>query len=207
MSRSVNTKPRGSYHHGNAKQALLAAAHALLETEGAAGLSLRHVAERARLSRQAPYNHFADKEALLADLVRDGYEQLRDAVTAASAHGPDPLAQAAVAYIQFAQESPALFRLMFTRELVDLSNFPQAKAAAEQAFRSLSAIIAILAPHERVADLSLAAWSIVHGYATLSIETKLEPHDRRIERARLFSAIIRSESRGVHLTKSRKAGV
>jgi AcrR family transcriptional regulator len=194
MSNSNKVKPRGTYHHGNAKKALLAAAHALLESEGAAGLSLRQVAERARLSRQAPYNHFADKEALLAELVRDAFEQLCAAVTAASGRGTDPLAQAAAAYIQFAQESPALFRLMFSRELVDLSKFAAAKAAAEQAFGSLSAIVARFAPADRVADLSLAAWSMVHGYATLCIEAKIEPDDLLVERAHLFAQLIRSEN-------------
>jgi len=194
MSNSKKVKPRGRYHHGNAKEALLASARGLLESEGAAGLSLRQATERAGLSRQAPYNHFADKEALLAELVRDAFEQLCNAVTAASGRAGDPLAHAAAAYIQFAQISPALFRLMFSRELVDLSKFPEAKAAARRAFHSLSAIVAGFAPPDRVADLSLAAWSVVHGYATLCIEAKVESHDRLAERSRLFAQLIRSEA-------------
>ena len=194
MSNSKEVKPRGGYHHGNARKALLAAATALLESEGVASLSLRQVAERAGLSRQAPYNHFADKEALLAELVREAFERLFAAVTDASAQGADPLAQAAGAYIRFAQHSPAAFRLMFSCEMVDLAKFPEAKAAAQRAFASLSTIVAGFARPERVADLSLAAWSIVHGYATLCIETKIEPVDRRVARARLFAQLIRSET-------------
>ncbi|PXA97144.1 TetR family transcriptional regulator, partial [Nostoc sp. 3335mG] len=53
-----------AYHHGDARAVLIAAAGEWLEEVGAAGLSLRGVAERAGLSRQAPYNHFADKEAM-----------------------------------------------------------------------------------------------------------------------------------------------
>jgi hypothetical protein len=45
-----------------------------------------------------------------------------------------------------------------------------------------------------VADLSLAAWSVVHGYATLCIEAKLESDDRLVERSRLFAQLIRSEA-------------
>src|SRR6185437_14498166 len=80
---------RRGYHHGDARNALLAAAADLLEEVGAAGLSLRQVAEHAGLSRQAPYNHFENKEALLAELVRDGFDQL----AASLAAGGDPEAR------------------------------------------------------------------------------------------------------------------
>jgi AcrR family transcriptional regulator len=113
---------RSTYHHGDARNALLRAAAELLETTGAAGLSLRQLAERAGLSRQAPYNHFADKEALLAELVRDGFEKLGKAMPTEESH-PDPvirLEHAADRYIAFAQNAPALFRLMFSKELVNL---------------------------------------------------------------------------------------
>jgi AcrR family transcriptional regulator len=147
------------------------------------------------LSRQAPYNHFDDKEALLAELARTGFERLAAAV----AEGGKPtdeiaLERAADAYIRSAQSAPAMFRLMFSRELVDLARFPEAAAAGAASFGNLAAIIAAFAPPERVEELSLAAWSLVHGYASLCIETGLEAEDRRAERARLFAHIIRSDA-------------
>jgi AcrR family transcriptional regulator len=196
---------RGSYHHGDAKNALIAAANSLLERVGAAGLSLRQVAERARLSRQAPYNHFTDKEALLAELVRDGFSRLAIAVKLAanSAEG-DALAGVAEAYINFAQTAPALFRLMFSRELVDLSKFPEATAAGASAFGQLASVVARYTTPDRVDELSLAAWSLVHGYSMLCIEANLEPTDRRPERARLFAHIIKAESAANHPTRTRE---
>lgn len=195
MTKSV---ARASYHHGDARNALLAAAAELIETAGAAGLSLRQVAERAGLSRQAPYNHFADKEALLAELVRAGFERLASDIAAPDdgCAGGAALERAADAYINFAQTSPALFRLMFSRELVDLSRFPGAAAAAAAAFGHLCAIVATMAREDQVEELSLAAWCLVHGYATLCIETDLETEDRRTERARLFARIIREATSG-----------
>ena len=183
---------RRGYHHGDARNALLAAAADLLEKVGAAGMSLRQVAEHAGLSRQAPYNHFENKEALLAELVRDGFNQL--AASLAAGGGPETrnaLARAAEAYICRAQEAPALFRLMFSRELVDLSRFPAAAQAGTAAFDRLRQIVGAFAPPGRTGELSLAAWSLVHGYATLCIEVALEPVSRRVERARLFARIIR----------------
>ena len=109
---------------------LIQAAAELLESVGAANLSLRGIAERAGLSRQAPYTHFADKEPLLATLVVTGFDRLASQVDAASAHlsGHEALAKAGEAYIAFAQDAPALFRLMFSRELVDKAKFPDAAA-------------------------------------------------------------------------------
>lgn len=187
------SRSRRGYHHGDARNALLASASDLLEKVGAAGLSLRQVAERAGLSRQAPYNHFEDKEALLAELAREGFERLAAALSSAGeSKAKSALERAADAYIRRAQEAPALFRLMFSRELVNLSRFPAAAAAGARAFDALTGIVAALAPPERVQELALAAWSLVHGYATLCIEVGLESESPRAARARLFARIIRS---------------
>ena len=61
------------------------------------GLSLRQLTERAGLSRQAPYNHFADKEALLAELARAGFEILAAAVRQAGAEASGESAMEGVA--------------------------------------------------------------------------------------------------------------
>lgn len=189
------TRRRG-HHHGNARQALLTAAQALLENTGAAGLSLRRLSEHAGLSRQAAYNHFADKQALLAELARAGFERLEQDVRRAVADhaGEAALAAAGEAYITFAQSAPAQFRLMFSRELVDLSHHPEAATAGAGAFQALADVVATLAPEERVEALSLAAWCQVHGYATLCLETNLEPQSRRHERAALFGRLINREA-------------
>lgn len=184
---------RTPYHHGDARNALIRVAAELLETAGAAGLSLRQVAERAGLSRQAPYNHFADKEALLAELVRDGFERLgRDTAAAGCSDGGPAarLERAGEGYIAFAQDAPALFRLMFSKELVDLQRYPLAQAAAAASLAQLAGIIGGMASPDAVADLTLVAWSMVHGYATLCLEACLEGPERRRERARLFAGVI-----------------
>ncbi len=188
---------RTTYHHGDARNALLRAAAALLEQTGASGLSLRQLAERAGLSRQAPYNHFADKEMLLAELVRDGFERLGQGIKVAGHSDAEPvvrLERAAECYIAFAQSAPALFRLMFSKELVDLPRHPAAQAAASASFAQLAEIVAAIASPEAVADLSLVAWSLVHGYATLCIEAGLEGPERRRVRAALFASTLASSA-------------
>jgi len=187
-----------AYHHGNARAALLAAAAELLESEGAARLSLRQSAERAGLSRQAPYNHFADKEALLAELVREGYQRLGSRISADANPGAAPserLARAAEAYIAFGQERPALFRLMFGKELVDLSKHGSAQEAASAALAELSAIVEAIAPAADTREVTLVAWSLVHGYTSLCIETGLEGEDQRRHRAHLFARTVEALTR------------
>jgi AcrR family transcriptional regulator len=193
--KTVPPASRRAYHHGDARNALLGAAADLLEKTGAARLSLRQVAEHAGLSRQAPYNHFKDKETLLAELVRDGFERLALSLAAGGdAKANNALQRAADVYIRRAQRAPALFRLMFSRELVDLARFPSAAQAGATAFGELKKIVAAFAPPDQVSELALAAWSLVHGYATLCIEVALEPVARRGARARLFAHIIRAAS-------------
>ena len=195
---SMIVSSRASYHHGNARTALIEAAAALLEASGAAGLSLRQLAERAGLSRQAPYNHFADKAALLAELVRDGFERLGARIRAASPPelaASERLSRAAESYIAFGQEKPALFRLMFGKEFVDLSQHQAAQVAASAALAELSAIISAVAPDAEMREITLVAWSLVHGYTSLCLEAGLEGSEKRAERARLFGRTVEALAR------------
>lgn len=181
-----------NYHHGDARNALLRAGAELLEEQGAAGLSLRQVSERASLSRQAPYNHFASKEALLAELASTGFSRLERELRAAvnGLVGERALVESGAAYIAFAQSAPAMFRLMFSCELVDLSRYPEVLVVAASAYAALTDIIFTLAPPSQFEDLSLAAWSMVHGYATLSIEGAIDGSHRHRERATAFARVI-----------------
>jgi AcrR family transcriptional regulator len=181
-----------AYHHGNAREALIEAAVALLVKDGAAGLSLRQVAERAGLSRQAPYNHFADKEALMAELVRDGFERLGTTIRDTPTDGSplDRLTAAAECYITFGRREPALFRLMFSKELVDRARHVAAQHAASAALGQLSAIICALKPAADSADATLVAWSLVHGYTTLCNEAGLEKDTETHARAVLFAQTV-----------------
>lgn len=178
-----------AYHHGDARVALLSAAAELLERDDAGRLSLRQVAERAGLSRQAPYNHFDSREALLAELACDGFAQLGAAVadTGPDATPFDRLVTAAEAYIAFGQQRPALFRLMFGRDRVDIARFPAVGRAAAALLSRLSAIVAAVRPASDPAETSLVAWSLVHGYTSLCVEIGLEESSARQRRAVLFA--------------------
>ena len=71
--------PRG-YHHGNLKEALVRAALELIAEKGPAGFTFADAARWAGVSPAAPYRHFRDRDELLADVARRGFEQFAAAL-------------------------------------------------------------------------------------------------------------------------------
>jgi len=62
------------YHHGNLKEALVRAALELIAEKGPAGFTFADAARWAGVSPAAPYRHYRDRDALLADVARRGFE-------------------------------------------------------------------------------------------------------------------------------------
>src|SRR5579871_4553773 len=82
--------PRG-YHHGNLKEALIRAALELIAQKGPAGFTFAEAARWAGVSPAAPYRHFRDRDELLVDVARRGFDQFAQALSAAWGEGrPDP---------------------------------------------------------------------------------------------------------------------
>ena len=73
--------PRG-YHHGNLKEALVRAALELIAEKGPAGFTFADAARWAGVSPAAPYRHFRDRDELLSDVARRGFEQFAAALGA-----------------------------------------------------------------------------------------------------------------------------
>ena len=69
-----------TYHHGDLRAAVLSAAWKMVEKEGVEGLSVREAARRAGVSHNAPYRHFAGRDALIAALVAEGFDELKKAM-------------------------------------------------------------------------------------------------------------------------------
>src|SRR6476619_5979796 len=90
--RRAARKPRGRYHHGNLRRALLDEALATIRAEGVEGLTLREIGARLGVSRTALYRHFADKRALLAAVATEGFRTLRQELVTAWQDGGRDLA-------------------------------------------------------------------------------------------------------------------
>ena len=159
----MNDRRNGNYHHGDLRNALREAARAILEEDGLAALSLRAVARRVGVSHAAPYRHFPNHEALLADLAVEGFSELRGAVAVAgAAEGTraDKIAAIGAAYMRFAAQRPALARLMFGPQMPNRGDFPMLGSAADAVGEEITRAVGESA-------LGLAAWGAVHGLAML----------------------------------------
>lgn len=166
---STSNRP---YHHGDLLAALLDAAEALLDEGGDGALSLREVARRAGVSPAAAYRHVPDKEALLARLAARGFAAFGAALRAAAAGMPGaPLDAMGLAYVEFALDRPARFRLMFG-PLAARAKDEALGEARGAAFAALSAVAGSRAA-------SLGAWGLVHGLAMLLLDGALPAEDPR----------------------------
>lgn len=166
-----DTEP--SYHHGDLKRALLDAALEMLEQEGTDSIGLRQLARRVGVSPAAPYRHFSSRQALLEAVAAEGFQRFAMMMDAKeSEHEPGLLLPAlAEAYVRFALVQPALFRLMFSRQVDKRSN-PQLKAAAVDAYASLARAAAREVP-DAPSEGAVIAWSFVHGLSMLLLDEQI----------------------------------
>jgi AcrR family transcriptional regulator len=178
-----------AYHHGDLRAALLRAALELLEESGATELSLRAVARRAGVAASAPYRHYADRDALVSAVAAVGYRDLAESL--AKAHPapstPDDLAAVAVAYVQFALQRPALFRVMFS-EPCDRDSADRV-AATEAISAYVGAIVERAFPGADPQALATAIWALVHGLAFLHLDGKLDASDPTVVADRVRAAV------------------
>ncbi|GIK49348.1 MAG: TetR/AcrR family transcriptional regulator [Hyphomonadaceae bacterium] len=163
----------------NLRRTILDASLDLIAAEGLEGFSMREVARRAGVSHQAPYHHFPDREAIMAAIVAEGFQRLRDDSIAAIEGESDPYARMQAmgrAYIRFALHNPAHFKLMFRSEHVREDRHDDARAGAQSAYDVLLQLAGHVAAKsgQRTELVVLTAWSMVHGLATLMLEGKLD---------------------------------
>ena len=170
---STSRPRKRGYHHGDLEAALIRSAGKILEKEGLEALSLRATARRAGVSHNAPYRHFAQREALLAALAAEGFERLGEAQRKAAQAGG--LRAMGEAYVQFALDNPQRFRLMFGGRIA-ISRHAQLREVATRTFAGLSGALAARLPEAQGArDASVAAWALVHGLALLLMGDRIAP--------------------------------
>ena len=166
----------GAYHHGNLREALIQAARELIKEKGPAGFTFADAARSAGVSPAAPFRHFRDREALLADVAREGFTRFEAMLTTGWAAGkPEPITafhNVGRAYLAFARSEPAYYAAMFESGLPPDLN-PELRAASDRAFGVLRAaaeqLVGLLPAGKRPPALmmSLHVWSMAHGIASL----------------------------------------
>lgn len=179
MSLAAEVRP---YHHGDLRRGLVDAARRILEADGPSALSLRAVAREAGVSPAAPYHHFKDKGELLDAVAMEGWDALGAALAQAKADAtPDQVvvSELGVAYVCFARDNPALYRVMYERSR-DKDSLPDdmreneasAYCLVRETFREIAG--------EDVSDqdvelATIAAWCAAHGLAEMSSFNQFVP--------------------------------
>jgi AcrR family transcriptional regulator len=167
---------RRGYHHGNLREALIDAALNLIAQKGPAGFTFADAARSAGVSSAAPYRHFRDRDALISDVARRGFELFEAHLKAAWDDGrPDAFAafqNLGRAYLGFARDEPAYYSSMFEAG-IPLDSVPGLHEASDRAFavlRRAAETLLLRVPIEKrppALMMSLHIWALSHGIASL----------------------------------------
>lgn len=151
-----------AYHHRDLPAVVIAHALETIAESGPDALSMRDLARRAGVSHGAPMHHFGDKRGLLTAIATQGFETLTGALEKTRAEGQG-FVELGVTYVTFALQHPAHFQVMFRPDLLDYENaeLRAAGSAAKQILQSGRT------RSDELVTGSTAAWSLVHGFATL----------------------------------------
>ncbi|HET7883634.1 MAG TPA: TetR/AcrR family transcriptional regulator [Acetobacteraceae bacterium] len=187
MSWSGGGFERRGYHHGNLREALVEAALSLIADKGPAGFTIAEAARLAGVSPGAPYRHFRDAEALLAEVALRGFERFAGALATAWDGGRPNVLRAfealGRAYLAFARDEPAYYAAMFETRIA-FDNHPGLLAAGDRAFAILregaERLAADLPPARRPPALMVAlhVWALSHGIASLFV--RADPSRRKL---------------------------
>lgn len=174
MAEDPSDREKRGYHHGNLRAALVDAVRGLIEAHGPSGFTFADAARAAGVSPAAPYRHFKDREDLLSEVARQGFERLTEALERAlDAGGPSPMRAfeaVTAAYLGFAREERAFYTAMFHPGL------PLSAALADARERTLAVLRRTcegLVRHLPAAArppahmMSYHLWAMAHGTADL----------------------------------------
>ncbi|MBY4636222.1 TetR/AcrR family transcriptional regulator [Sphingopyxis sp. XHP0097] len=182
--KGARPKGAGTYHHGDLRAAVIAAGMKRLAEGDASELGLRALARDVGVSATALYRHFPDKEAVLDALADEGLRRLGALQAQAwlkAGGGSAGFKATGVAYVRFAHDEPALFRLSFTRQMPTRYEGAD-KDGGEVAYNLLRAGVGEALPGVDDPDnAALHAWALVHGLAMLVLDGRVDWDEAKIE--------------------------
>jgi len=180
---------RSTYHHGDLRNALIAAGRGLLEEMGPHDLSLREAARRVGVSIAAPSRHFEGKEALLAAIAASGFRELateRVKIIDLRTSSLDKAKQMMFSYVEFAQRHKGLFNLMVGPAIIERGEYAELVETSNLSFDLFSSAVSDYARENgwtaRWMNLVVhSAWAIEHGVAMLIIGNRIPRSERPVE--------------------------
>lgn len=185
---------RASYHHGNLKNTIIKTCHKLLQKKGATDFSLREVANLSGVSHAALYRHFQDKEEVLEILSSIGFDKLGSLQKKVPQNKTNPdeyFVKLGLVYIQFAIKNPNYYRLMFQTKRSNESLILKRSKLKSYAIlvRGCRFYLKTKRKKENHRSFALMAWSLVHGYSNLCLETEFpDTESKTLKKSKLEMA-------------------
>lgn len=167
------------YHHGDLRNALIAAAAELAAKGGPQSVTIRAAAREVGVTPTAAYRHFAGHEELLAAAKACALDELTEAMRRQVAALPtstgEPVHDALVrfaaigrGYLSFARAEPGLFRTVFSPDSPTLSPPEERTGPFMMLVEAVDELVEIgYLTRQRRPMAELAAWSVIHGLAAL----------------------------------------
>ena len=174
---------------------IVAAARVIAEREGWDAVTVRRLAEEIEYSQPVLYSHFKNREAIVAAVAVEGFQEITIALREAASGSTgqrNALKNVAMAYLAFASSRPALYEAMFV--LPTNLRFAEAETRPElrAAFEALAAVVTPFCVD--VADVTETFWAALHGLAELERSGRIRPTARGERIALVIRAIVVSGS-------------
>jgi len=190
-----NLQARTRYHHGELREALIAATRKLVEERGAENFTLADACRVAGVTTAAPYRHFQGKQEILAEIASRGFDELKSGAMAVVAEKGEGSLEGIIAlgqaYVAFAVKETAVFRLMFGQE-PSLKKAKPVLGTGQDCFVHVINQVALYCKRNKVRgdaqEIALKLWTFVHGAASLLIDQDYEAVAPGIDVNKLIAA-------------------
>ncbi|HEX2839653.1 TetR/AcrR family transcriptional regulator [Hyphomicrobium sp.] len=176
--KTTAVRAKKSFHHGDLREALIAATRELLIEHGPDGFTLADACRRAGVTTAAPYKHFRDKLEILEEIVARGFDQLSEqnaqAVAEKGSGTIEGITAMGISYLEFAVAQPAIFRLMFG----ELKKSKKVDGTGDECLKNVVEEVAhYCRKNGQTADaqqIAVRLWTFVHGAASLELDGDYE---------------------------------
>lgn len=183
------------------QQELISAAEAVLVRDGAGGLTVRAVAEEAKIAPMGVYNRLGGKAGLVNVLLIRGFDRLRTALETAQELGPlERLRESALRYRRFALDNPALYAIMFEDAVPSETDSAEVDEHATATFDVLLRNVELATAAGRIdpaepREAAQQLWSAVHGAVVLELKGLVQTSDPEATYRGMTDTMLRGLSR------------
>lgn len=168
------------YHHGDLRSALVSETAKIVAAEGRQSVTIRELAKRLGVSRNAPYRHFTDKNELLCAVAEVAFYEFANVLKEARNHSGDTALQQlykmGIAYLEFSQANGAIYKLMFNDPLISENKTPSLQQASDATFGVLLEMLKYCQQQGVINRQSeelqaMFVWSSIHGLSSILLDT------------------------------------